>query len=393
MRSPAFRKFFASFAACALAGGLAACNGGGGSAALSPVRSSGAFNAAGALAPPGAAGYSLGLVNASSTEIARMPQIRHLLSVSTLPSASDLSAKMPAVGYQGQEGSCVAWATAYAMRGYEARQDVWSGIAPQDPGPALNFSPSFVYNQLDHGKDAGITIPAALTLLHQQGAATLADMPYVAGQYTTQPSAAAVADAAHYKLATFGSITPSDLTSIKAQVVAGVPVMLAIKVYANLFALGSNQVYTGISGTYEGGHAVTVVGYDDAKGAVKFINSWGTAWGTAGYGWISYAALNQVTVEAYSAIDDHGAPTPVVTPRPVTAPTPKPTVAPKPSPTATPKITTTPAPKATPTPTPKATPTPKPKATPTPKPKATPTPKPKVTPTPKPKAAPPASKR
>jgi hypothetical protein len=379
MRSPAVRKFIASFAACALAGALAACNGGGGSAALSPVRSSSAFNAAAGIGPAGAARYSLGLVNASSMEIARMPQIRHLLSLSTLPSASDLSAKMPPVGYQGQEGSCVAWATAYAMRGYEARQDVWSGIAPQSADPTVNFSPSFVYNQLDGGKDAGITIPAALTLLHQKGTATLADMPYVAGQYTTQPSAAALADAAHYKIATFGFIAPSDLTSIKAQVVAGIPVMLAIKVYANLYALGSNQVYTGISGTYEGGHAVTVVGYDDAKAAVKFINSWGTGWGTSGYGWISYAALNQITVEAYSAIDDHGAPTPAATPRPVTTPAPKATVAPKPAPTATPKLTTTPKPKATPTP--------------TPKPKATATPKPKATPTPKPKAAPPARKR
>jgi hypothetical protein len=354
MRSPVFHKFVASFAACALAGGLAACNGGGGSAALSPVRGSGPFNPAAGFAPAGAAGYSLGLINASSTEIARMPQIRHLLSVSTLPSAADLSAKMPAVGYQGQEGSCVAWATAYAMRGYEARGDVWSGIAPQDTDPKLNFSPSFVYNQLNHGRDAGITIPAALALLHQEGAATLADMPYVAGQYTAQPSKAALADAAHYKLATFGFISPSDLTSIKAQLVARIPVTLAIKVYANFYALGPNQVYAGTAGTYEGGHAVTAVGYDDAKGAIKIINSWGTTWGTAGYGWISYAALNQITVEAYSALDDHGAPAPVAIPRPV--PTSKATVAPKPSPTVTPRMTTTPKPAATATPKPKATP-------------------------------------
>jgi hypothetical protein len=371
MRSPARLKFVASFAACALAGGLTACNGGGGSAALSPVRSA-AFNAA-ALGASSAARYSLGLVNASPAEIAGLPQIRHLLSVSTLPSATDLSAKMPPVGNQGQEGSCVGWATAYAMRGYEARQDVWSAIAPQSADPALNFSPAFVYNQLNNGKDVGITVPAALSLLQHQGAATLADMPYVAGQYTTKPSAGAFADAAHYKLASYGSISPSDLTSMKAQLAAGLPVVLAINVYANLYALGPNQVYTGISGKLEGGHAVSVVGYDDAKGAVKFINSWGTPWGTAGYGWISYAALKQITVEAYSAIDDHGVPKPAATAYPV--------IVPKPLPTATPRLTTTPKPKPTPAPTAKPKPTPVPAA----KPKATPTPKP--SPTLKPKAA------
>src|SRR5664279_5089218 len=156
MRSPAVRTFIASLAACALAGGLAACGGGGGSSALVPVNGR-ALTAAGGLGPTSTARFSLGLVNASPAEIGSLPQIRHLLSLSTLPSAADLSAKMPAVGYQGQEGSCVAWATAYAMRGYEARLDVWSGIAPQTTDPALNFSPSFVYNQLDGGKDKGIT--------------------------------------------------------------------------------------------------------------------------------------------------------------------------------------------------------------------------------------------
>jgi C1A family cysteine protease len=363
MRSPAIRSSLASLAVIAFAGGLAGCGGSGGSAALSP--------AAGLQQP--AARFSLGLITADPADIARLPSIRHLLSVSGLPSSADLSAKMPAVGYQGAEGSCVAWALAYAMRGYEAREDVWSSIAPQTTDPALNFSPSFVYNQLAHGKDTGITIPAALTLLQQKGAATLADMPYVAGQFTTQPPAAAFADAVHYKLSSFGSIAPTDLTSMKAQLAAGIPVLLAIKVYSNLYALKSNQIYTGISGTFEGGHAVSLVGYDDTKQTFKFINSWGSGWGTAGYGTISYPGLSQVVVEAYSAIDDHGAPKPVATPKPSPTPTPKPTptAPPKPTPTATPKLTTTPLPK----PAPVATATPKPGPVPSAKPGVTPKPK------------------
>jgi cell division septation protein DedD len=365
MRTPNHRAV-ATIAAFTLAAGLTACGGAGGT-----------VNPAVGFAPAVGTPYALGLKFADPASIARLPVIRHTLSTVPLPAIVDLSAKMPAVGDQGQEGSCVAWASAYAMRGYEARLDVWSSVAPKSTVASNNFSPSFVYNQINGGRDGGSAIPTALTLLQQEGAATLADMPYVAGQYTTRPSAAALADAKNYKLATFGSITVSDLNSMKVQLAAGIPVILAINVYANFFGLGANQVYTGISGPLEGGHAITIAGYDDTKQAFEIINSWGPYWGTAGYGWISYGAMSKIAVEAYSAIDDHGAPS-IVTPTP--APTPAPTATPKPTPapTATPKPT--PAPTATPKPTPAPTATPKP--TPTPTPKATPTPTPKATPTP-----------
>jgi hypothetical protein len=386
MRSPLSRSYAARLGALTLAGGLTACGGGGANSTLAV--SSGA-GAPGVLGPAATTRFSLGLVNAQPSEVLRMTHIRRTLGVVSLPAAVDLSAKMPSVGDQGAEGSCVAWATAYAMRGYEAREDVWSASAPKSTDPTLNFSASFVYNQVNGGRDAGTSIPAALNLLQQKGAATLADMPYVAGQYTTQPSAAAVADAAHYKLASYGYIAPTDLTSMKVQLAAGIPVMLAIKVYSNFFSLGANQVYTGVAGTLEGGHAVSIVGYDDTKQAVEIINSWGPYWGTAGYGWISYSALSQIGLEAYSAIDDHGAPpkpTPVPTATP--KPTPVPTATPKPTPvpTATPKPT--PVPTATPKPTPVPTATPKPTPVPTATPKPTPVPTATPKPTPVPTATP-----
>ncbi len=36
------------------------------------------------------------------------------------------------------------------------------------------------------------------------------------------------------------------------------------------------------------GHAVLIVGYDNTLNAFKYVNSWGTGWGDAGYCWISY---------------------------------------------------------------------------------------------------------
>lgn len=49
----------------------------------------------------------------------------------------------------------------------------------------------------------------------------------------------------------------------------------------------------------EGGQAVLAVGYDDRlrirsdKGALLIRNSWGTAWGDGGYGWLPYAYVRE----------------------------------------------------------------------------------------------------
>jgi formylglycine-generating enzyme required for sulfatase activity len=55
-----------------------------------------------------------------------------------------------------------------------------------------------------------------------------------------------------------------------------------------------------------GGHAVCVVGYDDAKygGAFEIMNSWGEEWGLNGFGWIPYGAFGNFVLQAWSLSDD-----------------------------------------------------------------------------------------
>jgi len=56
---------------------------------------------------------------------------------------------------------------------------------------------------------------------------------------------------------------------------------------------------SGVRKCSRGGHAISTVGYDDNlmigadKGALLVRNSWGTAWGDAGYGWLSYKYVTQ----------------------------------------------------------------------------------------------------
>jgi hypothetical protein len=67
--------------------------------------------------------------------------------------------------------------------------------------------------------------------------------------------------------------------------------------------LGFNEIYYGNSGNETGNHAMVIVGYDDSRRAYKVLNSWGTTWGTDGYGWINYNTLKTRLIEGYTAQD------------------------------------------------------------------------------------------
>jgi hypothetical protein len=50
----------------------------------------------------------------------------------------------------------------------------------------------------------------------------------------------------------------------------------------------SVYIYSNPENKPSDGHCILIVGYDDAKGAWLVRNSWGTGWGTLGYGWFGY---------------------------------------------------------------------------------------------------------
>jgi Papain family cysteine protease len=91
--------------------------------------------------------------------------------------------------------------------------------------------------------------------------------------------------------------------------------------------LRGTDVYTQFVGPQLGGHAMVVMGYSDVKQAFKVFNSWGTAWGDHGFGWINYTVFRQLAREGYVAQDIFAPPpTPQPTPpSPVPLPTPQPT--------------------------------------------------------------------
>jgi hypothetical protein len=226
-----------------------------------------------------------------------------------LPAAVDHSAGMPPVGNQGSQGSCTAWAVAYYSKTYQEYAE--HGWDPSDP--SHQFSPTFVYNQINGGYDGGSYIEDAFQLLCDMGCGSYQQFPYDQGDCVKWPSEAAYDTGISYRCQNWYSIYSADdagIEAIKQVIFEGNAVVIGLEVFPNFDNINAyDTVYCAadLSGSSRGGHAQCFVGYDDNKatndgpGAFRVINSWGTNWGNKGYYWMSYEAVknSQITPWPY----------------------------------------------------------------------------------------------
>lgn len=202
----------------------------------------------------------------------------------------------PPVGDQGGEGCCVAFGTTYA-----ARSIAWQAAHPAAWSTSVNiFSPEYVYNQIKVSDClSGSYVTDGLDLLQNQGVVPWSVMPYSdANGCSIVPTAAQKATAATYKIAGYSRVSITS-TAIKAQLALGKPVVVAGPVNTAFEYLTGTTVLGRFTGSSLGGHCYCVVGYDNSKNAFKVQNSWGTSWGSNGFGYISYSYVSSWWQEAY----------------------------------------------------------------------------------------------
>ncbi|MBI5573291.1 MAG: hypothetical protein HY919_01890 [Elusimicrobia bacterium] len=245
--------------------------------------------------------------------------VRYAAPSPSLPSKVDLSNSCPPVGDQGAQGSCVAWSIGYYYKSFqEAKERGWS-LTTQ----THQFSPAFIYNQINGGVDAGSNPYDAMKLLIDKGCATLDTTPYDDTDYEIWPTTNAYLSALPYRAKEMsfffinaGTIDDIVIDAMKSHLAAGDIFEMSIPVYENFqdtnTLKATNYIHDTPSGALLGYHAIAIVGYDDnissnttgtVKGGFKLRNSWDTWWGDGGSAYLSYNFVKNYATEAVYMTD------------------------------------------------------------------------------------------
>lgn len=211
--------------------------------------------------------------------------------VAALPLNTDLSSLMPPVYDQGQLGSC----TGNAIAGLVQYDAIKQGLLDTNTPSRL-----FIYygeREIEGTihEDAGAQIRDGLKTVAKQGVCDETEWPYDISKFTDKPSAQCYTDATLHQAIVYQRVS-QDVTAMKTCLAEGFPIVVGFTVYASFESDEVAQTGTvQMPGSHEadlGGHAVLVVGYDDATNRFKCRNSWGPNWGDNGYFTIPYAYLS-----------------------------------------------------------------------------------------------------
>lgn len=149
--------------------------------------------------------------------------------------------------------------------------------------------------------NVGIQIRDLLKGMVKYGVALESEYPFDLNKIKDVPGVPAALDRKVLRYEFCGAMTDASLMQIKAQLTAGVPVLLGLMVNHNLSNLKTFLGYVGIQHQPGWtGHAVTVVGYDDAAKHLIVENSWGPQFGENGFFALPYSVYRTDNYEAWA---------------------------------------------------------------------------------------------
>lgn len=233
------------------------------------------------------------------------------------PKSLLLTEYLPPVASQGQQGSCVAWSSAYYCYTYEVAENM--GLtSDQLKESKWQFSPAYIYHQGNNGNDNGMQVSRGFELLRDYGCSSLAEMPYDESEFKSPPPDNAKTRAKKYKARRIahlfrGKFVGGDAPNLERLKTfladTRTPFVMAIPIFSD-FPTGpvkpdfifNTAVDTKDRNNFYGLHAITVIGYDEDLKAFRMVNSWGTNWGDNGFLWLSDEFVRNYGVEGWSHV-------------------------------------------------------------------------------------------
>lgn len=185
---------------------------------------------------------------------------------------------------QGSCGSCVAFAAVTTM-------ETQMNITRNTPSSPWAYSPQHLFACGGGACDKGWQLFSAANYLKNDGIPDEACFPYQSGAtgkdvactQTCNTSEKRIEKIVAYSMPTFFFVNKD---ALKNALQKG-PLMAVMYVYED-FLFYKSGVYKHVTGELAGGHAVTIVGWNDTDKAWIVKNSWGEGWGENGYFRIAY---------------------------------------------------------------------------------------------------------
>lgn len=204
-----------------------------------------------------------------------------------LPARVDLTTRFPAAFDQGALGSCVAQVFC-ALYGYNApkkQKYMWSRLFHY-------YTVRKIQGTIQY--DSGATLYDGINALKNYGVCREKLWRYDIRKFKKNPPERCYRNAKLHRVVTAYNVR-QNLETMKGYLAAGIPFAIGIAVYSEFesdYAARTGVISMPASNSeFLGGHAVGVVGYNDATNTFIIRNSWGTGWGKNGYGTIPYEYL------------------------------------------------------------------------------------------------------
>jgi hypothetical protein len=231
-------------------------------------------------------------------EFSKIPEVKYPKTrlFETLAQSFSLSEYLPKAGDQGYTGTCVSWATTYYTL---------SILYNIQNTTKIEFSPYFSYNNLKMENDSacqdGLYISRALEFLKYKGG--IPSSKYLSQCKLNKDTANENWDEAiNYRIKDFKSIGEENrIQRIKKSLSLLRPIVIGIRTPYSFAASLNGDTWDGIVDEIRGGHALSLIGYDDKKegGSFEIMNSWGQEWGDEGKIWIKYSDFDKIVDEVY----------------------------------------------------------------------------------------------
>ncbi len=214
----------------------------------------------------------------------------------TLPEKVDLREKCPVIYDQGNLGSCTANSMGAVFQFEQMRQEI------------ENFMPSrlFIYyntRQIEGTirSDAGATLRNTIKTMADKGVCPEKMWSY-SRCFRKKPTQDCYEEALKHQVLEYYRVN-HNLYHIRECLALGHPISFGMMLYESF--MGDSVTNTGYVPMPDlskesalGGHAVTLVGYDDTQQHFIVRNSWGKSWGDKGYFYLPYAYCNTANLTA-----------------------------------------------------------------------------------------------